>query len=179
MALSASSRSDAAPDVDSGNGDGTPRFAGSDLIDRRTMSRWRYPFEFRRRAGSYDAVVIVGSLGFADRYQDVVAGIMLKSSFWRDVPVLVVTDATWERSSASLSSRFGGKAVATWVARAFIRALDGPHVVYCVLSEEERSTFGDRWGVDDGRVVFTHYALDAGRRLRRPRLRRRLPLRRR
>jgi glycosyltransferase involved in cell wall biosynthesis len=139
------------------NGDGTPRFPGSDLIDRRLIPKWRYPIQFVNRAARCDAVVVVGSLGFADRYQDVVAGIALRLLPPKRRPVLVVTEATWERSSQSLSRRFGIASVGSIAARGFIRALDAPNVVYCVLSEVERATFADHWGVDEQRVVLTHY----------------------
>jgi hypothetical protein len=101
-------------------------------------------------------VVILGSLGFRDRYLDVVGGIALKALRAKHRPVLVVMDATWEQNSTSLSEHGLGR-FAPLVARFAVRALDGPHVVYCVLSDEERCSFASRWRVDPDRVALTLY----------------------
>ena len=111
-----------------------------------------------------DAVVIVGALGFSARYLDLLGGIALKALPRRLRPVLVVTEATWEPTSRSLARRHLGW-LAPIAARLFIRALDGPHVVYCVLSEEERIRFPTLWRVADERVAVTAYHITRSERV--------------
>jgi Glycosyl transferases group 1 len=133
-----------------------PWLDGVELLDRRRMTVVQFLVRFVRRARAADAVVIVGALGYTAGYLDLIAGIALKTIPRRSRPVLVVTEATWEPTSRSLARRHLGW-VAPIAARIFIRALDGPHVVYCVLSEEERIRFPILWRVADERVTVTAY----------------------
>jgi len=61
-------------------------------------------------------------------------------------PRIILTDCTWKAGEPPF-----GRAVR----RAALKALDGPHVTYCVLSTFERERFGRTWGVDPARVRFT------------------------
>jgi hypothetical protein len=109
-----------------------------------------------RLSHAHDVIIVLGSFGFQDRYIDLLAVMMLKLR--RDPPAIVITDATWEMGSATLSagSRWRRHLVPV-LARTAIRALDGPNITYCVLSSEEEAEFPGRWGVDPHRVVFTPF----------------------
>lgn len=61
-------------------------------------------------------------------------------------PRIVLTDCTWKAGDPPVDRR---------VRQAALRALDGPHVTYCVLSTFERERFARTWGVDPARVRFT------------------------
>lgn len=61
----------------------------------------------------------------------------------RHPPHVIITDCTWGT---------GQSAADRTVTRLAVRALDGPHVTYCVLSEAERQQFPATWGVDPSRV---------------------------
>lgn len=122
------------------------------LVDRRCLSLPKYLYRIVRAAPYFDVVAIVGSLGARDLYRDLVAAILLKLR--QRKPKVLVMDATWEKGSASLSALSGGRFSFARVAEAAIRALDGDHVHYAVLSTEEAATFASRWSVDPNRVHF-------------------------
>ena len=61
----------------------------------------------------------------------------------RRPPRVVFTDCTWE---------LGRRRVDRIATRTAIRAIDGTHVVYCVLSGDERERFPSTWRVDRDRV---------------------------
>lgn len=143
--------------------DGASWLDGAELLDGRRMTPAEFLIRFFRRARDADAVVIVGALGFTARYLDLLGGIALKALPRSSRPVLVVTEATWEPTSRSWHRRGLGW-LAPVAARLFIRALDGPHVVYCVLSEEERIRFPALWRVADERVVVTAYHITRSER---------------
>jgi len=144
--------------------DGASWLEGAELFDGRRLTAAQFLVRFVRRAYDADAVVIVGALGFTARYLDLLGGIALKALPRRRRPVLVVTEATWEPTSRSWGRRHLGW-LAPIAARLFIRALDGPHVVYCVLSEEERTHFPVWWRVADERVVVTAYHITRSERV--------------
>jgi Glycosyl transferases group 1 len=129
---------------------------GTELFDRRSMPTWQFPFRFAARALRADAAIVIGSLGFSARYLDHLGGIALKALPRKRRPVLVVTEATWEQQSRALAA-YGLGWLAPFAAKLFIRALDGPHVAYCVLSEEERRSFPSLWGMAQERVAVTLY----------------------
>ncbi len=64
----------------------------------------------------------------------------------RNTPQIVLADCTWKAGT----SRFD-----RLVRRAALRAMDGPHVTYTVLSTFERERFARTWGVDPARVRYT------------------------
>ena len=82
-----------------------------------------------------------------------------------------------EESDARRGDEAAARSCSRFPVKAVVRILDGPHVVYGVLSEDEVRTFPSIWGVDPERVVFTPYADDDGPghggERRRPRLLRR------
>jgi glycosyltransferase involved in cell wall biosynthesis len=70
----------------------------------------------------------------------------------------VIAECTWQPGSRTLAGR------APWFAGALgrasglaLRALDGDHVHYCVLSTAELDRFPATWGVDPDRVWFTPF----------------------
>ena len=118
------------------------------LLDVRTRARGRWAF------------VGVGTIGFADRYRDLVAAALVRRTV-RGTRV-VVADATFEprsRAAGRLGSVAGTAAgiLAPALARALIRAVDGPGVRWCVLSTAELDVFPRVWGVDPRRVFFTPF----------------------
>lgn len=105
-----------------------------------------------------EVVFLNGAHGRARRYRDLVFAVLLNTHHrltGRPRPRVVVFDATWEPGSRALA------AAAPWLApvlprlaRTAIRAIDGPHLHYAVLSTDETRSFPDVWGVDPRRVAF-------------------------
>ncbi|MGE7204171.1 glycosyltransferase [Sphingomonas sp. NPDC019816] len=125
------------------------------LIDRRCIGLGAYLRAIREQSRDKDVVILNGALGFADRYCDILAALVLK---WTRRPWVVLVDCTWEQRSRALEKR------APWLSwvmpvlsRTMVRLIDHDKVIYCVLSSSEREEFGDRWNVDASRVVFTPF----------------------
>lgn len=125
------------------------------LIDRRDIGLLAYLRAIRREGRDQDVVILNGALGFADRYCDILAALVLK---WGRRPWVVLVDCTWEQKSRALEKR------ARWLSwlmpllsRAMVRLIDHDKLIYCVLSSSEREEFADRWKVDADRVVFTPF----------------------
>jgi glycosyltransferase involved in cell wall biosynthesis len=130
-----------------------------DLVDRRGSSLPRHLTRLVGRARDYDVVVLNGALGARDRYVDLLGALALRVGL-RPRPAIVIVDATWEVGSRSLAARWKPlSALVPVVARAAIKLVDRPDVIYCVLSTEELKSFPRVWGVDPDRVVFTPYCL--------------------
>jgi hypothetical protein len=102
------------------------------------------------------ALILLGSAGFAARYADLLAAIAVARSPRR--PAVVLSECTWEPSSAALARRLrvGGDGGA---ARLAVRAMDGEHATFCVLSRAEQERFPRTWGIDPARVVFTPFTV--------------------
>jgi glycosyl transferase family 1 len=101
-------------------------------------------------------LVLLGSAGFGARYADLLAAIAVARSPRR--PAVVLSECTWEPGSAALARRLrvGGNGGA---ARLAVRAMDGEHATFCVLSRAERERFPRTWGIDPSRVVFTPFTI--------------------
>ena len=98
-------------------------------------------------------LLLNGSVGYRQRYRDLIFAILLKFK-WSRTPVLI-QDATWEPTSYALQERFPFlKKLLPIVARFVISLIDGPNVKYAVLSTSEVKSFPKTWGVDASRVVF-------------------------
>jgi glycosyltransferase involved in cell wall biosynthesis len=99
------------------------------------------------------AVILDGSVGPSDGYVDLLAAIALRRrpSRWQ-VP-LVLSECQW---------KVGGLALDRSSTRIGLRAVDGPKVAYCVLSNWDRERFSETWEVDPGRVFFTPYCHTLG-----------------
>lgn len=115
--------------------------------------------ELWRRSRGRDALVLRGSVTLRDCYRDLVFAAALRH-LRRRKPRVLMTDATWEPRSRSITARAPWLApVIPAVARTLIRLLDGPHVRYAVLSEGERESFAETWGIPVDRVVFTPFPM--------------------
>jgi glycosyltransferase involved in cell wall biosynthesis len=126
------------------------------VLDRRTMSRPRFVGRLVREAPRYDVTVVNGAARFHDLYQDLVAAVLLARR--RRPPPIVVAETAWDVGSAPLSERLGIEGFGLGgIARLGVRALDGAHVTYCVLSEEERDMFSTAFGIPRERVACTPF----------------------
>jgi hypothetical protein len=122
--------------------------ARCEQIDRRSLSRLQVLRRIVGGARGRHAVILDGSVGPSDGYVDLLAAIALRRRpRGRQVPV-VLGECQW---------KLGGSRLDRLTTRIGLRAVDGPHVAYCVLSEWERERFSDTWGVDPERVFFTPY----------------------
>jgi len=93
-------------------------------------------------ARTYPVLVLNGSLsGYAD---PVAAAVIARR---RRPPHIVLTDCTWK----------AGAGRERLVRRRAVRAIDGAHLTYCVLSSFERARFPDTWSVAHERVTFTPF----------------------
>jgi Glycosyl transferases group 1 len=102
-----------------------------------------YPLELLRRSRGYRAVVLAGL-----SRPDQIAAAMISRR--RNPPAIVFSDATWElgtHPADRIAMRLG------------LRAIDGPHVTYCVLSRFEVDRFPSTWGPLRGRVRFVPWAV--------------------
>lgn len=126
-----------------------------EMLDRREIPPAALVRRLVQAGGRHPGLILLGAAGFEARYADLVAAAILARR--RDPPKLVISDATWELGSAALRRLLPGNPSLERPARAAIRALDGPHVTYCVLSSDERRSFPARWGVPPERVVFTPF----------------------
>ncbi|GAB47014.1 glycosyltransferase [Mobilicoccus pelagius] len=112
-----------------------------------------------RLAPGKRGLILLGSVSRRHRYRDFVLALLVKMTRRPSRrPRILLTDATWEPESRSLSRLTG--VPSRWFAlpqKLMIRAIDGPHVHYAVLSRQERETFPDLWSVDPERVVFTPF----------------------
>ncbi|WP_409485163.1 glycosyltransferase family 4 protein [Arsenicicoccus dermatophilus] len=114
--------------------------------------------ELLLRSRHREALVLRGSVTLGEWYRDLVFALVLRRR--RHPPRTVMTDATWEPRSRSLTARMPWlEPVVPVVARVLIRALDGPHLRFAVLSEGERATFSEQWGIPQERVVFTPFPM--------------------
>lgn len=114
--------------------------------------------DFWRLSKSRQAVVVRGTVDFHELYRDLLGIALLKLR--RTRPRVVVSDATIEPGSRKVMARLPARVapVLPALSRLLIRAADGPHVRWCVLSREELELFPRTWGVPAGRVVFTPFA---------------------
>lgn len=115
--------------------------ARAEIVDRREHSQPELLRDVVRRARRHRVVVLDGS-----GHLDQVAGVVLARR--RPRPRVIMTDATWSRGG------WWGDRVAM---RAGLRAMDGAHITYAVLSSEERERFPRTWGVDSARVAFVPF----------------------
>jgi hypothetical protein len=101
-------------------------------------------------------LVLLGSAGFGARYSDLLAAVAVARS--PRSPAVVLAECTWEPGSAALARRLrlGGDGGA---ARLAVRAMDGAHATFCVLSRAEQELFPRTWGVDPARVAYTPFTV--------------------
>jgi hypothetical protein len=125
------------------------------------MSAWQFLRRFAKASADADTVVLRGTSGLHERYVELLAALWLKvrANLTRKPPPLtLMSDATWDVTSRRLEQRLPALSpLLPKVARLAVRAFDGPHVRYGVLSCEEKDAFPERWGIDAHRVFFTPF----------------------
>jgi hypothetical protein len=114
---------------------------GLDVLDRATCSRAGLLRRFVTAAERYDAVLLNGS----GREDQIAAALLARM---RSNVAVVIADSTWRRGTWWLDRL---------VCRIGIRAIDSPHVTYCVLSSDELELFPRTWEVQPARVAFTPF----------------------
>lgn len=110
------------------------------MLDRDAVPPQRLLRQLLQQASPEDVVVLDGGIGARDLYLDRIAATLLARR--RNPPTVLVTDSTWSPGPGR---------------RTALRALDGPHTHYCVLSSSERESFPVTWGVDPERVHLTPF----------------------
>lgn len=139
---------------------GGPRWTSEVASYRPDPGEMGTPRDLRRLlelAKGRPAVVLLGAAGMSHRYRDLVLAGLLKLRRGPR-PRVLITDATWEPRSRALARRTGlPESFFAGLVRGVVKAIDGPHVRYAVLSTHELETFPQTWGVDRERVVFTPF----------------------
>jgi glycosyltransferase involved in cell wall biosynthesis len=133
-----------------------PAWQGVTVIDVIGSPVWVAVRSIVRAARRNDVLILNGAARFPWRYRDFIAALLIARM--RRPPAIVFTEATWDwtiQPLERLRGRGGGALRA--LTRGTLRAFDGPHVVYCVLSDAERETFRARFGVPEDRVVVTPF----------------------
>jgi hypothetical protein len=119
-----------------------------ECIDPSTTSP---PALLRRLVGDaarYRALIVDGSVGPRDLYLEPLAALAVRRRPGGAQTPVVLVECQW---------KIGGSRVDRAVTRLGLRALDGPRVAYCVLTEWERDRFPGTWGVGGERVFVTPY----------------------
>jgi len=112
-----------------------------DVLDKRGLSPAESLRRIRSAANRYRVVVLDGSAPS----EQVAAALIARM---RRPPRVIMTDATWKRGS-SLSDRL--------LCGVGMRAMQGPHVTFCVLSSWELELFPKTWGIPAAQVSFTPF----------------------
>jgi hypothetical protein len=118
----------------------------------------RWLTAFWRESRGREAVILRGTVSFAERYRDLLGAVLLRLR--RDRPRVVISDATIEPGSRALAGRVPPllARVLSPASRILVRLADGPHVRWCVLSTDELASFPATWSVAPERVHFTPFA---------------------
>jgi hypothetical protein len=122
--------------------------ARCEMLDRGSMSRRALLTRLLRGAAERQALIVDGSVGPSDLYVDLLAAIAIRRRPATARTPIVVGECQW---------KLGGSRLDRLTTRLGLRALDGPRVAYCVLTEWERQRFAGTWGVDPERVFVTPY----------------------
>jgi len=122
--------------------------ARCEMLDRDACSRPALLRRLVRGARDHRALILDGSVGPGDLYVDLLAAIAVRRrSGGARVPI-VLGECQWKLGDGladRLTTHLG------------LRALDGPNVAYCVLTQWERERFAKTWSVDVDRVFVTPY----------------------
>ncbi len=127
------------------------------MVDRGAMAAPRVTARLVAEGLRGRTLVLLGSVGFGARYADLLAAVAVARSPRR--PAVVLSECTWEPGSAALARRLGIGGDGGAAARLAVRAMDGEHATFCVLSRAEVERFPRTWGVDPARVVFTPFTV--------------------
>ncbi|HEX7244250.1 MAG TPA: glycosyltransferase [Solirubrobacterales bacterium] len=122
--------------------------ARCEMLDRDSMSRRALFTRLVRGAAGRRALILDGSVGPSDLYVDLLAAIAIRRRPATARTPIVIGECQW---------KLGGARLDRLTTRLGLRALDGPRVAYCVLTEWERERFAATWGVDPERVFVTPY----------------------
>jgi len=137
---------------------GHPDWADADVIDWTRYGGGRSLRALRRDARPYDVVVLDGSVGFQQRYRDVVCARALIAG--PSGPAVVLTDSTWEPGSRAIARRLGREEpVLRRASQVVVRGFDTPRMNFCVLSRAETESFPRSWGLRRAHVhptLFFH-----------------------
>jgi hypothetical protein len=126
------------------------------MVDRTAMAAPRVTARLVAEGLRGRTLVLLGSAGFGARYADLLAAVAVARSPRR--PPVILAECTWEPGSAALARRVrvgasGGSA------RLAVRAMDGAHATFCVLSRAEVERFPRTWGVDPEHVAYTPFTV--------------------
>lgn len=130
-----------------------------EVLDHRSIAGGlpRWLVAFLRAAHGKEALILRGTVSMRERYRDLVGAAVLRLTPGR-TPRVVISDATIEPGSKTMAVTLGR---VSWLlpllSRVLVRAADGRHVTWCVLSRDELDTFPATWGVPRERVVFTPF----------------------
>jgi glycosyltransferase involved in cell wall biosynthesis len=122
--------------------------ARCEMLDRDSISRLALFARLARGARGRRALILDGSVGPSDLYVDLLAAIAIRRRPGGSRVPIVVGECQW---------KLGGSQLDRLTTRLGLRALDGPRIAYCVLTEWERERFAATWGVDPARVFVTPY----------------------
>jgi hypothetical protein len=117
-------------------------------IDPATVSPTALLRRLVGEATRYRALIVDGSVGPRDLYLEPLAALAVRRRPGKARTPIVLVECQW---------KMGGSRVDRAVTRLGLRALDGPGVAYCVLTEWERERFPGTWGVERERVFVTPY----------------------
>lgn len=136
---------------------GVPAWQDVEVIDRRELSWLSFVANVASAARRCDALVLDGSSRFHDRYRDLVVAAWVARM--RRPPAVIIAEAAWDLTSAELRRLplVPDTVWGTLVKRA-VRAIDGDHVTYCVLSAAERGLFSDAFGIDERHIAVTPHS---------------------
>lgn len=117
-------------------------------IDPSTTSRRALLRRLVGEAARHRALIVDGSVGPRDLYLEPLAALAVRRRPGGAETPIVLVECQW---------KMGGSRIDRALTRLGLRALDGPRVAYCVLTEWERDRFSATWDVDPGRVFVTPY----------------------
>lgn len=137
----------------------SPRWnAYVDVMPYENVGSTRDLLHLLRESRRHEAAILLGSVSMSSRYRDLVLALAL--AHLPSPPRVLLTDATWEVRSRKLEAKL------PWItpligvmAKAAIKAMDGPHIRFGVLSTDELDVFARTWGVPRERVVFTPFCV--------------------
>jgi len=122
--------------------------AACKTIDPRGDSRAALIRHLWRESSRHRGLIVDGSGGPGDLYAELLGAISVRRRPGGGGTPIVLAECQWK-----LGSRWSDRVAK----RLGVRALDGPAVAYCVLTEWERDRFAHTWGVDTARVFVTPY----------------------
>jgi Glycosyl transferases group 1 len=124
--------------------------ARAEMIDRGELLKLGLLRAIVRGARGRRAAILDASVGPGEAYVDLLAGIAIRRRPGGRRTGIALIECQW---------KLGGSRLDRLGTTLGVRAIDGPRVAYCVLSEWERERFPETWGVAPERVHFTPYCI--------------------